>query len=227
MNSMPKFLLMALPFLAGVFLSGCTPGEPEKHPLYRKALQLRSDGNPAEAEAYLRRYLERVPDSAPGHLAMASLCDETLGKPVSALYHYEEYLRLAPKDAADRPTVEHYRQLLRAKLQKELSRETLPEVPLSMLAEENRRLRLENGQLKRYIRNQNRKLAELLRGDLPPAQQSSQGGDRIYIVRRGDTPGKIAQQFYGSAAEYQKILEANHLTGSGNLRVGQKLIIPE
>lgn len=56
-----------------------------------------------EAEGYLRRYLERVPDSAPGHLALASLYDETLGNPTSALYHYEEYLRLVPEDAADGP----------------------------------------------------------------------------------------------------------------------------
>lgn len=117
-----------------------------------------------EAEGYLRRYLERVPDSAPGHLALASLYDETLGNPTSALYHYEEYLRLVPEDAADRATVEHYRQLVRAKLLKELSGEPLPVVPAAVLAAENRQLRRTNDQLKRYIQNQNRRIAELLNG---------------------------------------------------------------
>lgn len=221
-------LLLPLLIFAGLFPAGCSPSEPEKHPLYLKAAQLRSEGNPVEAEGYLRRYLERVPDSALGHLALASLYDETLGNPTSALYHYEEYLRLVPEDAADRATVEHYRQLVRAKLLKELSGEPLPVVPAAVLAAENRQLRRTNDQLKRYIQNQNRKIAELLNGapaSVPSPSVSS--GPRTYTVRQGDTPGKIAQRFYGTASKYPKIMEANHLTGSGNLRVGQQLIIPE
>lgn len=119
-------------------------------------------------------------------------------------------------------------QLVRAKLLKELSGEPLPVVPAAVLAAENRQLRRTNDQLKRYIQNQNRKIAELLNGapaSVPSPSVSS--GPRTYTVRQGDTPGKIAQRFYGTASKYPKIMEANHLTGSGNLRVGQQLIIPE
>ena len=52
------------------------------------------------------------------------------------------------------------------------------------------------------------------------------GGNRLYTVQKGDTPGSIARKFYGSASKYPRIMEANHLTGNGNLQVGQKLVIP-
>jgi len=47
-----------------------------------------------------------------------------------------------------------------------------------------------------------------------------------YRVRSGDTLGKIAVRFYGRASLHSHIQKANSLDGT-NLRVGQKLIIPE
>jgi len=210
------------------FVSGCGREDSAQHPLYRKGEQLRRDGNPVEAESYFRRYLERVPEAPLGHLALAGLYDEALDNPAAALYHYDEYLRLIPADSPDRATVEQYRQLVRAKLRRELSGEPLPELPAAALAEENRKLRRLNEQLKAYIVNQNRKIAELLKQPKPsaPEETVSPSGDRSYIVQSGDTPGKIALRFYGSATKYPKIMEANGLSGAGNLRIGQRLVIP-
>lgn len=50
--------------------------------------------------------------------------------------------------------------------------------------------------------------------------------DSIYIVRAGDTLGKIAQRFYGDPNAYATILEQNNLSSSMPLQVGQKLVIP-
>lgn len=36
-------LLLPLLIFTGLFPAGCSPSEPEKHPLYLKAAQLRSD----------------------------------------------------------------------------------------------------------------------------------------------------------------------------------------
>jgi len=53
--------------------------------------------------------------------------------------------------------------------------------------------------------------------------------DRIYEVQRGDTLGKIANEFYGKASQYMKIFEANRdiLDNPDLIKVGQKLRIPE
>ena len=58
---------------------------------------------------------------------------------------------------------------------------------------------------------------------------SGPDGGKSYTVVAGDTLGKIAARFYGSAAQWQKIYGANrNVIGSDPdvVRVGQKLIIP-
>jgi len=60
------------------------------------------------------------------------------------------------------------------------------------------------------------------------AAQSAVAGDE-YIVKSGDTLGKIAQQFYGDARRSDLILRANPaLAGNPDvLRIGMKLVIPK
>lgn len=62
----------------------------------------------------------------------------------------------------------------------------------------------------------------------PSASGAAGGTDTSYVVKSGDTLGKISQSFYGSKAQYKKILDANQaLIGDGNLIYpGQKLHIP-
>jgi nucleoid-associated protein YgaU len=52
---------------------------------------------------------------------------------------------------------------------------------------------------------------------------------RIYEVVSGDSLSKIAKHFYGDAAKYQKIFEANRdqLKDPNLIKPGQKLQIPE
>jgi len=212
--------------------SGCNRnGAAEHNPLFLKGKQLRQDGNPVEAESYFRRFLQKNPDSPGGHLALAGLYDEVLENPAAALYHYDEYLRLVPENAPDRETVEGYRRLVRAKLLRKLSGEPLPALPAAALAEENRDLRKLNERLKTYIIDQNRRIAELLKRPesaptSAPVETTSNSGGRTYTVQAGDTPGKIARKFYGSASKYPKIMDANQLSGATNLHVGQTLVIP-
>lgn len=54
------------------------------------------------------------------------------------------------------------------------------------------------------------------------------GGGRTYVVRRGDTLGKISQRFYGTTRRYMEIYEANRdrMSSPSNISVGQTLIIP-
>lgn len=48
-----------------------------------------------------------------------------------------------------------------------------------------------------------------------------------YVVKSGDTLGKIAQEFYGDPSKYMLIVNANNLSNPNNISVGQKLIIPQ
>ena len=57
-------------------------------------------------------------------------------------------------------------------------------------------------------------------GDNPYAQ--------YYVVQKGDTLSKIAQEYYGDAKLYPQIFDANRdvLTDPDKIRPGQKLRIP-
>ena len=49
-----------------------------------------------------------------------------------------------------------------------------------------------------------------------------------YVVQKGDTLSKIAEEFYGDKMLYPKIFEANRdiLTDPDRIKPGQKLLIP-
>jgi len=49
-----------------------------------------------------------------------------------------------------------------------------------------------------------------------------------YVVQKGDTLSKIAEEFYGDKMLYAKIFEANRdiLADPDKIRPGQKLLIP-
>ncbi|MCK6523179.1 LysM peptidoglycan-binding domain-containing protein, partial [Myxococcota bacterium] len=52
---------------------------------------------------------------------------------------------------------------------------------------------------------------------------------RTYVVQKGDTLGKVAQEVYGQASRWTDIRDANKaaLKGGIALKVGQELVIPE
>ena len=223
------FLFPVLLWLA----AGCGDGDIHRNPLMLKGDRYRSEGNPELAEKFYRRLVERKPDSGPARLALATLYDEALDNPAAALYMYDEFLRLEP-DSPDRPAVEGYRRMAAAKLRRKLAYEALPTPPADQLEElraENEAMRRQLAFQKRYILEQQKRLDALSAAanaprQTPRRQESGPGEERFYTVRSGDTPGEIARRFYGSAAEYRRILKANNLTDSTGLRIGQKLKIP-
>lgn len=48
-----------------------------------------------------------------------------------------------------------------------------------------------------------------------------------YLVKAGDTLGKIAKRFYGDPARFTLIVSANTLSNPDRLAVGQELLIPD
>lgn len=213
-----------------LFATGCGQSDPARHPMMLKGDQYRKEGNFELAEKFYLKFVEQRPDSALGHRTLATLYDESLADPAAALYHYNMFLRLDPH-SPDRELIDGYRRLARAKLLRALTREELPTPPddeLAMLQKENKVLRDRLDSLKRLLLNQQRAIAQLKSAAAapqpPPVPQVP--GERSYTVQPGDTPGKIARQFYGSANKYRIIMEANNLGSSTGLRVGQVLKIP-
>ncbi len=76
---------------------GCSASSDEKHPAFREAIKYRDSNDMTKAVEAMRRFLSIRPDSAKGHLELASMYDERLDMPLQAIYHYQEFLRLAPK----------------------------------------------------------------------------------------------------------------------------------
>ena len=48
-----------------------------------------------------------------------------------------------------------------------------------------------------------------------------------YVVKAGDTLGKIAKQFYGSPSQFPLIVAANRISNPDRLQIGQRLNIPD
>ena len=66
--------------------SGCGDPDVRNNPLMRKVEQYREEGRPELAEKFCRELLRQRPDSPAAHLAMATLCDESLDRPAAALF---------------------------------------------------------------------------------------------------------------------------------------------
>lgn len=161
--------LYVMPLMAAIclllVLTGCADSSSRNDPLMKKGDSYREEGNPELAERFYRRFLEKHPENPAGHLALATLCDESLGNPARALYHYDEYLRLTPDDDPERGAVMGYRELVRAKLRNELNALAaaggLPQVTDEASAAEIRRLKEQVEMLKRYILAQQQRIAAL------------------------------------------------------------------
>jgi len=55
---------------------------------------------------------------------------------------------------------------------------------------------------------------------------AASGGEHTYVVRQGDTLGKIAAVMLGSSGQYRKIQARNNLPNPDLIQVGQSLVIP-
>ncbi|HUR37144.1 MAG TPA: LysM peptidoglycan-binding domain-containing protein [Terriglobales bacterium] len=60
------------------------------------------------------------------------------------------------------------------------------------------------------------------------SSSTASGGERLYVVRSGDSLSKIAQREYGDANKWQRIFEANKdkIKNPDLIHPGQELKIP-
>ena len=105
---MKKILLL---MCAAILLSGCGKSDERNHPLFQKGKRAQSVGNGEEAAEFFHKFLARRPDSVYVHLQLATVYDELLDEPLTAAYHYRQYLRLVP-DAPDAEEVRSWLKIL-------------------------------------------------------------------------------------------------------------------
>lgn len=113
------------------------------------------------------------------------------------------------------------------------------EAEFTALQEENAQLREANQELEQTVTELQTRLQDLIseateqpttspdgttatEATTPPTPQSGQ----TYIVQPGDTLSGIASQVYGDPTKFGIIAEANGITESNPLQVGQELVIP-
>ena len=227
-------LSRALPLLPAVLMvlcAGCGKNSDiNKHPLMLRAEQCRIEGEPVLAMRFYKRLLRQRPESLRLRLKIATLCDEVLNDPVGALYPYNAYLEMAP-DSPDAPAVEGYRLMARAKLMRELKRESLPKPPADSYDEQLTRIKAletENSRLKNALSDMQKRFNDMHRYALALKNYYERGTaagkqERLYTVRSGDTLSGIAS---AHNVPLRSLMNANGLSGSALLRAGQVLKIP-
>ena len=111
-----------LPFAIAILLglsAGCdhagpvSDAEAEREVNYQRAKNLAEQHDFQGAAEFYKKALSVNPDFANAHLELGLLCDDKLGDPITAIYHYRRFLELRP-DSGKRQLVEDF--IERAKL---------------------------------------------------------------------------------------------------------------
>lgn len=252
-----RFLVVGL---AVGLLVGCGNGRDQRearHPLLKRAIEMKEKQRIDEAIALCQKALERKPHLAKAHLELALLYDTYLQDYMRAVYHYSRYLELNP-DTEKRDLIEdsiRHSQLLYAIHFPEAPEALRTEIiardnRIRLLQEDNERLRQENVRLltgedvapasPREVPPPSLLLPapppiNSERYPLPPPvtpappAPSIDAPPREYSVQSGDTLSTIASKFYGDPRLWEALYAANsnRMANPRNLRVGQVLIIPE
>ena len=231
-----KGLCLLLLFAVGCQRGGA--GREENDPVFRKAEAIKKTGDTQALVNFYQTALLKKPRLARLHLELAGLYSENKNY-VRSIYHYESYLALQPK-TEKRQLIEEAIDEQRAKFALSIP-ENAPAV-----VREAARLQRENGVLQEKIvelqgqikqltlsgasavASQQKPLAGVTADEAAPPDTKPVSGGQIYKVKRGDTLGRIAKQFYGDANAWQAIVAANStvLKGPRDVREGMALTMP-
>jgi tetratricopeptide (TPR) repeat protein len=194
-----RFSLCAVAAMSLLALGGCAPpdssqSEDEKEPHYVLGKSRVNAMDYTGAIEAFSESLEVNPHSAPAHFQLAMLFENQAANPASAIYHYQEYLRLNPK--ADNADVVRQR-IYTCKQQLAADVLPLPSTPFAQrqledLAEKNRRLQEEVDKWRAYYNSQQNPP----RNNPPPPQPNFTGNP---TPGGAPAPNDVASQGSGGA----------------------------
>lgn len=252
------FALVAI--AAGGILVGCERGttqvrSEQEEPSFRRAESLMREGRKDEALIAYARVTEARKDASESHLAMGQIFLDDLKDPISAIFHFNQFLTLRPnmeKSDLVRSLIETAKKEFARSLPADPFGERYDRIDLLDKLEE---LRAENADLKRQLATlqgtTGRAVAQARQaGSVAPSARPGAASTpttftpappqtsantqaaqtaRTYTVRGGDTLSSISRTVYGSPARWREIFEANRdvLPNPNSLRVGLELRIPQ
>ena len=157
------------------------------------------------------------------------LCEEKLGDPLAALYHYRQFLELEP-NAERRQVVDGYVERAKLAAMAKLPAAGAPNpAELMRLQAENTALAQENAALRARLTEPatNAVVNSVVMTTNPPVPPPVTG-PRLHTVQKGDTLFSIAVKYYGTRSAWEKIYAANRasLPSKDQLKIGQQLAIP-
>jgi len=218
-----------------LFLGACRPAEEkwseERDYTYRQGQQLLREGREQDALEKFLEVIRQHPPAPRSQLQCGRIYWETLEDPVFALYHFRQFLKVAPEDARERELVPRWIGALRKMFLKQCHPHSLYRqyangfpVLLQGLREENARLKQRVLELERPAGGQPDppEPRDTFRSEPPSARR------RFYVVQEGDTLSVISQKVFGDAGHWPAIFEANReqLSQPDQLWVGQRLLLP-
>jgi LysM repeat protein len=248
MSFCDRLLFSACAIGLGIALSGCTPpdqsrADEKKEPHFVLGQNRVNAMDYRGAIEAFEKSLEANPHSATAHYELGWLYDEKEPDPVSAIYHYRQYLTLCPK--ADNAEVITQR-IYTCKQQLAAEGTPLSGVPavqkqLDQLAEQNRQLQDEVNRWRAYYSSQlaaaktnsppaPTNIVVRLTPDKPTAANTNRSGSvttairpRTHTVASGETAVGIARKY---GVKLGALQAANPGMNSTHIRVGQVLNIP-
>lgn len=152
-----RFAFCAPAVLLGIVLGGCAPGQgqtdEEKEPHFVLGQsRVNAMDYPGAIEAF-EQSLEANPQSAAAHFELGWLYEEKVSDPAAAIYHYERYLKLNP-NAGNAVLIKQHIDACKQQLAADvlgLPSTSAAQQQLEKLAEENRGLQQQVGQLQDTI----------------------------------------------------------------------------
>ena len=225
--------MIGLVFVLTILAAACGPVAPlsdadlDRLTDYQQARKAVETGDFKAAVALYDKVLRAYPDSARAHLELGMLYDEKMGEPITAIYHYRQYLALQP-DSGKKQVVEDF--IERAKLSLAAK---LPQSPgvdpaeLTRLQNENAALRMRVTELEK-VPAPAPVPPPAPAVEPPPSPAPAPAETRTHVVQKGDTLQSLALRYYGTRSAWEKIYTANRaiLPSKDQLKVGQQLVIP-
>ena len=250
------FFSIGLALLVG-FGAGCerstpvTDVEAAQEKNYQRAKKLSEEHDFQSAAEFYKKALIVNPEFADAHLELGLLCDNNLGDPIAAIYHYRCYLELRP-NSEKKQLVTDFIERARLSLAARLPQSAVVDpAELTRLQNDKAALLQENAQLRTQVAELEKASAAAVAtsetaGPRPvpsvttpaapvadtslttPAQSAESSTRRMHMVQRGDTLYALALKYYGTRSAWDRIYQANRseLASRDQLKVGQQLIIP-
>ena len=217
-------MLMLLVAACGRF-SG---GDIDHNADYIRARNAAAAGDFHVAATFYSKALQAGPEAGKAHLEFGVLCDEKLGDPIAAIYHYRQFLELEP-NSERRPVVEGYCERAKLTLAAKLpSTSASDPAELMRLQTENTALRARVSELERVVNTATNVAPVPVVPVVTPPDLPAPSSSRTHVVQKGDTLQSLALRYYGTRSAWEKIFNANRsiLPSKDHLKVGQQLVVP-